>query len=282
MKRHLTATLLALTAAAPAAAAPFSFSTGNPDGLIATASGPAPGAVSETETADDFVVGQRTRLAGGSFTGLLPAGLALSGAQSVEIEFYRVFPGDSANPPSGFVPTRDNSPADNDFASRDSTLGELTYTATLLDPAFSALNSVVTGIHALPGVFTGGEGAVQGQEVRFDFSFATPLTVDAGHYFFRPEVQLSDGSFLWLSAAKPIVAPGTPFAPDFQSWIRNSNIAPDWLRVGTDITHQGPFNAAFALSGSTVPEPASWAMMIAGFGLVGATMRRRGPSAAAA
>lgn len=29
------------------------------------------------------------------------------------------------------------------------------------------------------------------------------------------------------------------------------------------------------LSGSTVPEPASWAMMIGGFGLVGAAMRRR-------
>lgn len=28
-------------------------------------------------------------------------------------------------------------------------------------------------------------------------------------------------------------------------------------------------------SGSVVPEPASWAMLIAGFGLVGATMRRR-------
>ena len=28
-------------------------------------------------------------------------------------------------------------------------------------------------------------------------------------------------------------------------------------------------------SGSAVPEPATWAMMIAGFGLVGAAMRRR-------
>src|SRR4029077_3569095 len=59
----------------------------------------------------------------------------------------------------------------------------------------------------------------------------------------------SDGNFLWLSAPKPIVAPGTPFAADLQSWIRNANLAPDWLRIGTDITGQGPFNASFSLMG---------------------------------
>jgi hypothetical protein len=67
-------------------------------------------------------------------------------------------------------------------------------------------------------------------------------------------VLLDSGDFLWLSAPKPIVAPGTPFAPgaaDLQSWIRNDALAPDWLRIGTDITGQGPFNAAFSLSGET-------------------------------
>jgi hypothetical protein len=39
--------------------------------------------------------------------------------------------------------------------------------------------------------------------------------------------------------------------PDLQSWIRNDALAPDWLRIGTDITGQGPFNAAFSLSGET-------------------------------
>lgn len=271
-----------LAAVAPTAAADFRFSTGAPDGRIATASGPAPGAANETETADDFVLGKRTRLNGGSFTGLLPTGLSLADATNVEIEFYRVFPGDSTVPPSGRVPTRDNSPADNDFASRDSSLGELGFTAALLNGSFAAANSVVSGINPAPGQFTGGEGAVTGQEVRFDFNFVQPLTVDAGHYFFRPEVELSDGKFLWLSAAKPIGGDGTPFAPDLQSWIRNGNIAPDWLRVGTDITHQGPFNAAFDLSGSTVPEPATWAMLIGGFGAVGTAMRRRRPDIVAA
>ena len=49
----------------------------------------------------------------------------------------------------------------------------------------------------------------------------------------------------------------------------------------------GSFNFASPPSitdggGSTVPEPAAWAMLIAGFGLTGAAMRRRGTRAVAA
>jgi hypothetical protein len=40
-------------------------------------------------------------------------------------------------------------------------------------------------------------------------------------------------------------------------------LEPDWLRIGTDITGQGPFNAAFDLNGVAVPGP------IAGAGLPG-------------
>ncbi|QMW23863.1 PEPxxWA-CTERM sorting domain-containing protein [Sandaracinobacteroides saxicola] len=270
---------LLVVAAAAAAAVPAQaanqllFSSGGPDGRMASASGPAPGDARETETADDFVLGRASRIAGGQFTGLVPLGGA--SVQQVEIEFYRVFPGDSANPPSGRVPTRENSPADEDFAARDSAAGELSYRGALGNAPFTVANSVVTGINPLPGVFTGGEGAVTGQLLTVDFSFADPLLLEAGHYFFRPEVRLSDGTFLWLSAAKPIVAPGTPFVPDLQSWIRDSGLSPDWLRIGTDITREAPFNASFSLTGSAVPEPASWAMMIIGFGLVGAALRRK-------
>ncbi len=274
-------TVVAAAAALPAAASPFSFSTGNPDGLIATVAGQALGGV-ETETADDFVLGRKTRLVGGSFTGLIPLGLSLAAASSVKIEFYRVFPGDSANPPSGRVPTRVNSPADVDFIERDSAAGELSYTTSLLNAGFTAANSVISGINASLTPFTGGEGPVSGQEVRFDFTFSAPLTIDAGQFFFVPQVTLSDGSFLWLSAAKPIAAPGTPFVGDLQSWIRNEALQPDWLRVGTDITHQGPFNAAFTLDGATVPEPASWALMLGGFLIVGGVMRRRNVATVAA
>ena len=188
-----------------------------------------------------------------TFTGLLPPGTPLSSIKDIEIEIYRVFPLDSVNPPSGKVPTRVNSPSDNNFGAQfDSQAGTLTFTASILNPNFTVANTVVNGIQA-SSPFTGGEGPVTGEEVQFTVTFNPGVTLPPDHYFFRPEVALTTGNFLWLSAPKPIGAPGTPFSPDLQSWIRNSNLAPDWLRIGTDITHQGPFNATFSLSGQVVP-----------------------------
>jgi hypothetical protein len=82
--------------------------------------------------------------------------------------------------------------------------------------------------------------------VEIDITFIPPIFLPADHYFFRPEVQVVGNSFLYLSA-------GQPTLPDLQTWIRNESLAPDWSRPGTDITHQGPFNAAFSLAGDTVP-----------------------------
>jgi hypothetical protein len=121
----------------------------------------------------------------------------------------------------------------------------------VVNPSFTASNSVVNGINKHPGELTHGEGPVTGTEVTITVQFSPPIALPADHYFFRPEVKLTSGDFLWLSAPRPIVAPGTPFLPDLQSWIRNDALAPDWLRIGTDITGQGPFNASFSLSGET-------------------------------
>ena len=237
----------------PAFASSFSFSTGDPDGKIATLSRPASPGIVQTETADDFILTQNTLINQATFTGLLPLGASLSDIQNVEVEIYHVFPGDSANPPSGNVPTRINSPGDVEIgsATRDGLAGTLGFTSTLLNSAFTAANSVVNGINKLPNQMTGGEGPVTGQEVLISVTFNPPISLPADHYFFRPEVLLSGGDFLLLSAPKPIVAPGSPFTPDLQSWIRNDNLAPDWLRIGTDITAQGPFNVAFSLFGET-------------------------------
>jgi hypothetical protein len=251
---------VAILIAMPAAADSFTFSTGNPDGLIATLSRVASAGKLETETADDFVTTQATVINSATFTGLLPSGTPLSAVSQVEVELYHVFPIDSTDPPDGRVITRVNSPSDNNFDARDSNVpGQLSFTTKLLNPSFTASNSVVNGIHPTPNQFTGGEGAVTGEEVQFNLTFAIPFTVvGADHIFFRPEVGLTSGDFLWLSAPKPIVSPGTPFAADLESWIRNDGtgaLAPDWERIGTDVTHQGPFNAAFSMSGETVPQP---------------------------
>jgi PEP-CTERM motif len=271
-----TATLVAsvLFSAGSLTASTLLFSTGSPDGKIATASGPAVGGHLETETADDFVLGQAAAVSSATFIGLLPTGASLSTITDVEIELYHVFPIDSVSPPSGNVLTRVNSPSDNEFAAFDSADKSLSFTAHVLSPTFTAANSVVNGIHPMPGQFTGGEGAVTGEEVEFDISFLVPFLVGANdHDFFRPEVELSSGLFLWLSAPRPITSPGTALqfpagSTDLQTWIRNdgtTGLAPDWERVGTDVTGQGPFNAAFTLSGDPVPEPSS--IVLAGTGL---------------
>ena len=247
------ASLALLFLAAHASAAAFSFSTGEPDGKIATLSRPAGADKMQTETADDFLTTESIVISQASFTGLVPAGSSIEDVIGVEVEIYHVFPHDSALPPSGNVPTRTNSPSDVEIASatRDSANGTLSFFAAIVNPSFTASNSVVNGINKHPGERTNGEGPVTGTEVTITVAFNPPIALPADHYFFRPEVRLNSGDFLWLSAPRPIVAPGTPFLGDLQTWIRNDALAPDWLRIGTDITGQGPFNAAFSLSGET-------------------------------
>ncbi|MCE5268066.1 MAG: hypothetical protein LLG00_09295 [Planctomycetaceae bacterium] len=259
--------------------------TGNPDGLIATASRPGPGAGGganqETESADDFVLAEGANVTQCSFIGLLPAGVASSSVAEVRVQFYRVFPNDSDTNRTPNVPTRVNSPSDVEFADRDSAAGNLSFSTTLLSSSFAALNSVDTGIHASPNQHTGGEGQVTGQEVQFNVTFTTPLSLPADHYFLVPQVLLSDANdhFLWLSSPKPIVSPGTPFAPDLQSWIRNADLDPDWLRIGTDIVGGTAYNASFTLSGDLIPEPASsivWLVVVAMGLVICRSVRRNG------
>ena len=228
--------LVFLQTAAQASAATFSFSTGAPDGKIATLSTPSsPGRI-QTETADDFVVTQSIVINAATFTGLIPSGAALSSISQVEIEIYHVFPLDTAFPLSGNVPTRTNSPADVeiDSATRDSADGGLAFSATIVSSSFTASNSVVHGINKHPNERTNGEGPVTGEKVQITVQFNPPISLPANHYFFRPEVLLTSGDFMWLSAPRPTAPP--LFVGDLQSWIRNDALAPDWLRIGTDIT----------------------------------------------
>ena len=108
MKFHLVFPAIVLggsiVAALPASADPFFFSTGAPDGLLASASRPdSPGKL-EIETGDDFVLTGQTHLTNATFTGLIPLGVSLSSVNQVIVEVYRVFPKDSTVPPSGNVP----------------------------------------------------------------------------------------------------------------------------------------------------------------------------------
>ena len=177
------------------------------------------------------------------------------------------------------VPTRVNSPSDVALDERDFSAGSPGLASIVLNSSFTANNSVQPGgIHPKPGQTTGGNSSVTGQETQITVNFSTPFDLSAGQYFFVPQVELSSGDFLWLSAPRP----GTPFPPgftDLQSWTRDRSIDPDWLRVGTDIvggTTPPTFNAAFSLDGTVVPEPGTVGLIVAGLALIGIQRRRAG------
>ena len=253
MKSHRWISLgLLATLSGVAHAAPFFFSTGNTDGQMAAASRAPSLGGAEIAAADDFVLALPTRIQSATVTGLLPSGAAASDISEVLVEIHRVFPLDSTSPPSGNVTTRANSPSDIAIDARDSAYNTLNFSFTLVNPNFNAANSVLDGIHPKPNQTTGGEGAVSGAEGLLNVTFPAPIALESDHYFFVVEVKLSTGNFYWLSAPRPIVAPGTPIANDIQAWIRNSTLAPDWLRIGTDIVGGATppqYNLTFSISG---------------------------------
>jgi hypothetical protein len=264
----LTALALVLMLGATASAGDFFFSTGNPDGRLGALTQPANSGI-QTEAADDFVLTEATVIKRATITGIIrPLGTLLTNITQVETEVYHVFPLDSdltrcldnvVMCSTVNVPTRMNSPADVeiDAATRDSSDGTLSFAPRVLMGSFTVANTVVNGINKKPAQTTGGERAATGEEVDISITFTPPLLLPAGHYFFRPEVLVTGGDFLYVSAPRPIVSPGSPFpvgTTDLQAWIRNDTLLPDWLRIGTDIIGGTTFNLTFALRGETIPE----------------------------
>jgi hypothetical protein len=254
--------------------------TGNPNNQMAVASRPDAAGLFEIEAADDFIVntGGGAVITNGTFTGLLTGSVAIPTVQNIIIEIYRVFPLDSNTVRLPNVPTRANSPSDVAFLTEDASLLDFAFSTATLAASFTANNSVQAGgIHAAPGQTTGGNGPVTGQETSFSFNFAVPFFLPDGHYFFVPQVQVSGGSFYWLSAERPIVT-GVPTVPDLQAWTRDEMLDPDWLRVGTDIVGGGippTFNMAFSLAGTAVPEPSTLGFCLAALGALGWRTRKK-------
>ncbi|MDB5582891.1 MAG: sorting protein [Bradyrhizobium sp.] len=106
-------------------------------------------------------------------------------------------------------------------------------------------------------------GLTAGHDYRLSFSTAGSLIV--------PTATFTVGG---LGLTQTSYTPGTTFSTQYLYF----------TATGTSgqisfVTQGGPSNAATALDSfalSAVPEPASWALMLLGFGLLGVSLRRRG------
>src|SRR5260370_33652800 len=214
MRSVLIRLLCAGAAVAATASGATIYNNLTPNNQIAIATRPGSTGVTEIEAADDFLLTGAGIINSASFVGLLvpgPTGGSVS-ITDVVVEMYRIFPLDSGPPSVGRVPTRVNSPSDVAFDSRDSlAAGELSFTSAPWSATFTALNSIQPGgIHPIPNVQTNGNGPITGQEVQINVTFLTPFSLPADHYFFVPQVALSNGGgFSWLAASRAITVPVT-------------------------------------------------------------------------
>jgi hypothetical protein len=254
--------------------------------MMGIATRPAVGNPFEIEAGDDFFLASQTLITSATIVGLIvPGSTGTPSISDVVAELYNIFPVDSNATRLPNVPTRANSPSDVEFDSRDSAASQLTFTSSVQSSNFTVLNTVQPGgIHPSPGQTTMGNGPLTGTEVQITLTFLTPFNVAAGHFFFVPQVALTNGGqFYWLSASRnPITGPGTtPFpagVTDLQAWTRDAALDPDWLRVGTDIVGGATpptFNTAFSLDGTVVPEPATTLVVLTGLALIAIPRLRR-------
>ncbi len=130
--------------------------------------------------------------------------------------------------------------------------------------SLTALSSVnflgQSGTNILSGTFTGGtlSGQLSGLSPTFQVTIPTS-ELESTSDFFPPERFFLSNFSLGMSDAS-----------------RGLRIGADGRVAGFNAASVGTFGALDTSGNpSAIPEPGTWAMMILGFGLVGATMRRR-------
>ena len=145
----------------------------------------------------------------------------------------------------------------------------VTYNITSPDGAAAGTGDYPTG-----GLFTGanysnnayGMGNVSG----YDYAIQVQDSVNPNQYF-------GNGAHLTFSvtgnAPLSIASLGTGQSETFTSGTYNVVMGADLRQCLTATCVTGPVGAI--IQGGAVPEPATWAMLIFGFGGVGATLRRR-------
>jgi len=133
-----------------------------------------------------------------------------------------------------------------------------------------------TGDYPTGGLFTGGaysnDAYGQGWSNGYDYAVQVQDSVNPNQYF-------GNGGHLTFSVTSTGGAPlsiaslGTGQSETFNSGTYNVVFGADLRQCLSPTCVTGPVGAI--IQGGAVPEPATWAMLIFGFGGVGATLRRR-------
>ena len=143
---------------------------------------------------------------------------------------------------------------------RGFTIGAWTFTDDAMTSVDWGISSSVDYAISGTAALTKGAGFTNGQgwEIYTYRASIAPMTLSAGTYYFALQNGVTELGSLsyWDINNGPSVA--------YQNQIGNLN----------GLLLPGSNSEAFTLL-SGVPEPASWAMMLGGFGLVGSAMRRR-------
>lgn len=143
---------------------------------------------------------------------------------------------------------------------------------------------VTTGLYSgVVSVRVEGSGFSLGQMTNDAFYLYDPVSHDPSYY------QLTFGTsplvaFNPAQNAVNFIIGGLPaYSPDhiYNFLLDTGAVSPTQLHFGVGDGIFADNGGAFRVTITAVPEPASWAMMIAGFGLAGAAMRRKRTAAPA-
>lgn len=157
---------------------------------------------------------------------------------------------------------------------RDSTVNRVTFA---LDTGFYAGNSVNVGFFNLNGALPG-TAIANYTFAPSQFTSITPIAAFGER----------SGALVSVDIGALALVAGSY---DISFFNPNGLSIPGYANPGGKLYQSGNFfqasqfypdkSAAFALTGTAVPEPASWALMIVGFGLTGSALRRRATPVAA-
>jgi hypothetical protein len=163
------------------------------------------------------------------------------------------------------------------------------------------LTSTVIDLDGSPGPGTlsaGGFNLIAGRTYTLDFVLGGAQRGSASDGIFARLLSSANGDLFGISgtgvfsgfgglnlgsnfAFSNVIAGSAPFASSSLTFRANNNTTLGF-QIGTDSRNNiGPLLDSVTLTQNVIPEPTTWAMLIAGFGLVGTAMRRRRAAVAA-